>query len=75
MTKIKMSDIREFYRRRCSLGEQEYSEEVLAFSFLLGLPPEECIGMYVETDWDPELIEQYDDVLDMIIRCKKDLHK
>jgi hypothetical protein len=39
---------------------QKYSTETLVFAYQLGLPPQECAGMYVESDWEEEWIEAYD---------------
>ena len=53
-------------------GEWEnYSAEVLTFSALLGMPPAECTGMYVESDWEPEQIEEYDEIVDYLYALKR----
>lgn len=66
-----VEDVCDFWNDIRKRGEDHYSAEVLAFSFLLGLPPAECTGMYVETDWEQEWIDQYDDVVNLICKMKR----
>ena len=48
-----------------------YSPEVLTFSALLGLPPAECTGMYVESDWTDEQIDEYEEIVDYLYAEKR----
>ena len=63
--------VEDFMKRRKERGETDYSPETLAFSFLLGLPPNECEGLYPETDWDTQVLNQYDFVVDCIYRIAR----
>lgn len=69
-------ELKEYVNRHLKIwkerGEWEnYSAEVLTFSCLLGLPPEECTGMYVESDWEPEQVEEYDEITDYLYALKR----
>ena len=66
-----VEDVCDFYNKIRKRGEDNYSAETLAFAFLLGLPPAECTGMYVESDWKQEWIDQYDDVVNLICKMKR----
>ena len=71
-----VEDVTDFINKEIKRGEfDRYSAETLAFAFLLGLPPAECTGMYVESDWEQEWIDQYDDVVNLIDKCKRTKRK
>lgn len=63
--------VEEQWKRTVKLGETNYSEEVLAFAYTLGLPPSECTNMYVESDWKQEWIDDYDKMVSLIHTLKK----
>lgn len=63
---VSKEDVFEFMRKIYNRQEDGYSDEVLAFSFMLGLPPKECIGMYPESDWDAHMLNLYDYVVGII---------
>lgn len=48
-----------------------YSPEVLTFSALLGLPPSECTGMYPESDWTDDQIDEYEEIVDYLYAEKR----
>ena len=50
---------------------ERYSPEVMTFSFMMGLPPEECTGMYPESELGEDFLNDYDDICDLIYRWKE----
>lgn len=68
---ISKKDVKDFWAETCKRGENIYSPEILTFAFLLGLPPAECTGMYVEGDWDQHDIDQYDYVCGILWDLKR----
>lgn len=59
------------WKKTVERGETNYSAEVLAFAYTFGLPPSECEGMYVESDWKQEWIDDYDALVSEIQLLKK----
>lgn len=43
-----------------------HSTNTLVFAYQLGLSPDECMGMYPESDWEEEWIKDYDRDYDLI---------
>ena len=50
---------------------EKYSPDVMTFSFMMGLPPEECTGMYLETELGEDFIDVYEVVRNLIYRWKE----
>lgn len=65
------SFVEEMWKKTVELGETNYSSEVLAFAYMLGLAPDECTGMYVESDWEPEWIIDYNRLVILIDKVRK----
>lgn len=49
----------------------ENSINSLVFSYLVGMHPEECRYMELETEMTPDQVEEYYNVEDCILRLKK----
>ena len=47
-----------------------YSTNALVFSYQLGLPPQECVDMYPESDWPEEWLDDYDRDYDLIDKAR-----
>lgn len=70
MTKLEKA-VREYFEKCITKDEfEENNVNTLVFSFLVGMPPEECKYMEVETEWTPEEVDQYYDVEGIIHRLK-----
>ena len=70
--KQKVKDFFEMERARYGTDLTKYSQEALVFSFLLGMPPAECEGMYPESDMDEETLDLYDRVDNIIWQLRKE---
>lgn len=71
-------DIREYFSKCFDNGEEiieEFNEKTLTFSYLLGMYPEECRYMEVETDWTAEDIRQYDEIESIIYKIKLEKYR
>lgn len=74
MTASMEKNLREYMNRYYTPDQlKEYSAQMLAFSYLLGMPAEECRDMYPESDWSNEQLEEYDDIEGMLHRIKSEL--
>jgi hypothetical protein len=73
MTKTE-KDVREYLDK--FMTKEQIKEEqatTLTFSYLLGLPVEECRGMYAESEMSRDELDQIDDIEGIIWRIKREL--
>lgn len=50
---------------------ERFPAETMTFSFMLGLEPEECTGMYLESGMDADFICDYNRICNWISECKE----
>lgn len=62
VTKKMVKDFLDRERTQYKTDLKQYSQEALIFSFLLGMPPAECEGMYPEESMDRETLRLVDTV-------------
>ena len=75
MAKITKKMVKEFFDREIEQHKTDlskYSTECLVWSFLMGMPPSECEGMYLETAMDRETIRLHDTVENIIWELRKE---
>lgn len=75
MPRITKKQVKDFFQKEKDVygtDLSKYSQEALVFSFLLGLPPAECTGMYLESDMDRETINLYYDVDNIIWSLRRE---
>ena len=76
MTHQEQQAIREYFYNILKFKDKndylEYSVSTLAFSYLMGMDPNECRYMEVESDWTPDLIQEYEDIEGFIHRLIKE---
>ena len=73
MTKTE-KDVREYLDK--FMTKEQIKEEqatTLTFSYLLGLPVEECRGMCAESEMSRDELDQIDDIEGIIWRIKREL--
>ena len=74
MAKITKKRVKEFFdreREHYKTDLSQYSTECLVWSFLMGMPPAECEGMYLETEMDRETVVLHDTVENIIWELRK----
>ena len=69
MTHLEKS-VRDYFDNYKEINICEHQSMALTFSFLLGLPVEECKYMYPESEWSDEEYDQYDEVEGIINKMK-----
>lgn len=70
MTKLEKA-VREYFEKCITKDEfEENNVNTLVFSFLVGMPPEECKYMDIEPEWTSEEVDQYYEVEGIIHRLK-----
>ena len=76
MTHQEQQEIREYFSNILKFKDKndylEYSVSALVFSYLMGMDPNECRYMEVESDWTPDLIQEYEDIEGFIHRLIKE---
>ena len=68
MARITKKEVQDFLKMEQErYGDiSDYTANTLAWSFLLGMVPRECEGMYCEEDMDEETIQLYDDTVSIV---------
>ena len=71
MARITKASVKDFFdRQKTNYGEDlsQYSWDALVFSFLLGMSPRECEGMYPEDEEIGRLYDQVDGIMSALRR-------
>lgn len=73
LTMIKKSDVVKFFEslKKEGVNLRDYSINALVFSYLMGMNPDQCVGMDLEPEFGDDQINEYYEVENIILEIRR----